>query len=114
MAENILRLSQLLEITPVIDSGTATLRSRGNRVQELPVPLVLESASEMAAALYCHTLPWSLPASGELRFEEQLGAETRSWTYASAAWRTAQVGRSNGTAVVLQIQFVVAGIPTVE
>jgi len=113
MRENLLRISQAIAVPPIIGATGRDLQSHGNRFAELPVPLVVGKADPLAAAIYCHTLPWNLPETGSLLLEEDLGGVTRSWEYASAAWRTMVVGRG-GESITLEILFVVSGAASVE
>ena len=62
-----------------------------------------------AALQYCATLPWLLPADGELRFEE--GALVI--VYPKAAFNTVQRVR-RGSSVDLVFEFTVTGPPAIN
>ena len=103
---------QLVNVTPIFRAATPNIRGRGNITEVLPVPIVLQLESQLAALAYVAALPWTLPESGELRFEEQIGPDRLTVVYPAAAWQGVRRVR-NSSAVELVYQFVITGPPEI-
>lgn len=104
--------SQQAEPVPLVDAETPAIDSYGNRLDQLPVPIVLQCESELDALRRAAELVWTLPGTGILMFEEQRGANKVTITYPNAAFQNVRRQRF-GTAVQFQFAFLVSGPPEI-
>lgn len=106
-----LSAQQLASVIPLIGAASPSVRGMGNVVDTLPVPIILQLASELDVLRYIAELPWLLPNSGTLLLSEQIGTVKLEILYATAIWTGVQRSRS-GTAAILTYNFTVKGPPT--
>jgi hypothetical protein len=100
---------QLVEVTGIIGSATPRIVGRGNVSDRVPVPVARQFDSAEDALEFLVELPWQLPASGELRFEEG----SLVVVFPNAAFNTVRRSR-RGAAVSLVFEFTVAGPPVIN
>lgn len=100
---------QLVDVASLIGGVSPYVAGRGNLTDALSVPITLSFPSATGALEYCATLPWSLPADGELRFED--GALIV--VFPKGAFTNLKRKRC-GRSVELVYEFTVTGPPTVE
>ena len=100
---------QAVDVVALIGAAAPLVAGRGNVADKVPVPITLNFPSAEAALQFVATLPWSLPADGELRFEEG----SLVVVYPKAAFENVKRQR-RGTAVDLVFEFTVAGPPEIN
>ncbi|MEB3207323.1 MAG: hypothetical protein VKK63_00210 [Synechococcus sp.] len=101
-----------VDIIPILGANTPFLRGRGNAVERIPVPIVLQFPNELAALNYCATNVWTLGHQGVLKFEEENAATRLTITFSNAVLEDAVRHRS-GTSVRVEYTFVVNGPPSI-
>jgi len=105
-----LRFTQSVEVFSLVEATDAVIETYGNRVVEIPVPVLLAKESKFDAADYLHGLREMLPASGALRFIEEVGESRLAITYASACFQNA-IAIRRGDSIGVQYTFLVTAEP---
>jgi hypothetical protein len=100
---------QLVDVVAIIAASTPKITGRGNVSDRVPVPVSREFSTPEAALEFLVSLPWDLPADGELRFEEG----SLVVVFPKAAFTQVRRAR-RGVSVSLVFEFTVAGPPVIN